>query len=100
MLHRNHQSTSRIIHADLLFCLTFVLSHRNAVYKNPSASIEDRIKDLIPRMTLEEKVAQIIQGDLDGWMNMTDPLDNTLVHNRTGQSLFTVPRGGLTFPQA
>ncbi|KAJ3857876.1 glycoside hydrolase family 3 protein [Lentinula lateritia] len=53
-------------------------------YKNPNASIEDRVADLLPRMTLEEKVAQIIQGDIDGWMNTTDPLDNTLVFNQSG----------------
>jgi beta-glucosidase len=35
-------------------------------------------------MTLEEKVAQLIQGDIDGWMNTSDPLDNTLVYNATG----------------
>ena len=32
------------------------------LYKNPKAKIEDRIADLLPRMTLEEKVAQLIQG--------------------------------------
>lgn len=30
-----------------------------AVYKNPTASIEDRVNDLYPRMTVEEKVAQL-----------------------------------------
>lgn len=29
------------------------------VYKNPSASVEDRLNDLLPRMTVEEKVAQM-----------------------------------------
>lgn len=29
------------------------------LYKNPNASIEDRVSDLLPRMTLEEKVAQM-----------------------------------------
>ncbi|KAF9022709.1 glycoside hydrolase superfamily [Rhodocollybia butyracea] len=53
-------------------------------YKNPNASIEDRINDLLPRMTLEEKVAQLIQGDIDGWMNTANPLDNTLVFNQSG----------------
>ncbi len=28
-------------------------------YKNPKASIEDRVSDLLPRMTIEEKVAQM-----------------------------------------
>ncbi|KAF4615931.1 hypothetical protein D9613_011320 [Agrocybe pediades] len=54
------------------------------IYKNPEASIEDRVNDLLPRMTVEEKVAQLIQGDLNGWMNMTDPLDNTKTYNQTG----------------
>ncbi|KAI0751981.1 glycoside hydrolase family 3 protein [Irpex lacteus] len=35
-------------------------------------------------MTIEEKVAQLIQGDINGWMNMTDPLDDTLTYNQTG----------------
>ncbi|KAG8718106.1 hypothetical protein FRC08_005946 [Ceratobasidium sp. 394] len=54
------------------------------LYKNPKAPIEDRVKDLLSRMTLEEKVAQIIQGDINGWMNMADPADNTLTYNATG----------------
>ncbi|KAG9309769.1 family 3 glycoside hydrolase [Chiua virens] len=54
------------------------------IYKNPNASIEDRVNDLLPRMTVQEKVAQLIQGDIDGWVNMTNPLDNTLAHNQTG----------------
>ena len=29
------------------------------VYKDPTANIEDRVKDLLPRMTIEEKVAQL-----------------------------------------
>jgi beta-glucosidase len=29
------------------------------IYKNPKASIEDRVNDLLPRMTVEEKVSQM-----------------------------------------
>ena len=73
------------------------------VYKDPTADIEDRVNDLLPRMTIEEKVAQMyvhfmlhvlenhlisvftrIQGDMDGWMNFTDPLDDTLTYNASG----------------
>ena len=60
------------------------------LYKNPKASIEDRVKDLLPRMSLEEKVSQLIQGDLNGWMNMTDPADNTLTYNKTGMFFYTL----------
>ncbi|EED84431.1 hypothetical protein POSPLDRAFT_46915 [Postia placenta Mad-698-R] len=54
------------------------------IYKDPNAPIENRVNDLLPRMTLEEKIAQLIQGDLDGWMNLTDPNDDTLTYNATG----------------
>ena len=29
------------------------------IYKNPHASIEDRVNDLLPRMSVEEKVSQM-----------------------------------------
>jgi beta-glucosidase len=35
---------------------------RKATYKNPDATISDRVKDLLGRMTLEEKVAQLEGG--------------------------------------
>ncbi|EIM85301.1 glycoside hydrolase family 3 protein [Stereum hirsutum FP-91666 SS1] len=54
------------------------------VYKDPTAAIEDRVNDLLPRMTIQEKMAQIIQGDMNGWMNFTDPLDDTLTYNASG----------------
>ncbi|KII90947.1 glycoside hydrolase family 3 protein [Plicaturopsis crispa FD-325 SS-3] len=54
------------------------------VYKDPSAAIEDRVNDLLPRMTVDEKVAQLIQGDINGWMNTSDPLDDTLAFNQSG----------------
>jgi beta-glucosidase len=54
------------------------------VYKNPDAAIEDRVNDLLPRMSIAEKVAQIIQGDLDGWMDLSNPLDDTLTYNASG----------------
>ncbi|KAK0200569.1 glycoside hydrolase superfamily [Desarmillaria ectypa] len=64
------------------------------VYKIASAAIEDRVKDLLPRMTLEEKVAQLIQGDISGWMNTKDPLDNTLTFNQTGLEEMVRLKGG------
>ncbi|KAF5391791.1 hypothetical protein D9757_001760 [Collybiopsis confluens] len=63
-------------------------------YKNPNASIEDRVTDLLPRMTVEEKVAQIIQGDIDGWMNANNPLDNTLVFNQSGLEAMMASKSG------
>ena len=42
-------------------------------YKDPSLPIEDRVADLLPRMTLEEKVDQIATG----WENRIEVIDPT-----------------------
>jgi len=39
------------------------MSEHKPVYLDPSLSVEERVKDLLSRMTLEEKVGQIIQWD-------------------------------------
>ncbi|KAF9037100.1 glycoside hydrolase family 3 protein [Panaeolus papilionaceus] len=64
------------------------------VYKNPKASIEARVNDLLPRMSVAEKVSQIIQGDLNGWMNLNDPLDDTKTFNATGLQEMMRLKGG------
>jgi len=67
------------------------------VYKNRDAPIEARVTDLLRRMTLEEKVAQIIQGDIggtNGWMDFNDPTDNTLTHNATKMAATLATRAG------
>jgi beta-glucosidase len=43
----------------------------NAVYKDASAPVEARVEDLLSRMTIEEKTAQLIQGDISNWVNTT-----------------------------
>ncbi|KAL1306299.1 hypothetical protein AAFC00_004383 [Neodothiora populina] len=50
-----------------------------ALYKDASQPVEARVQDLLSRMTLEEKVAQLMQGDLGNWLNTT-----TGAFNRTG----------------
>lgn len=42
------------------------------LYKDPTASVDDRVTDLLSRMTIEEKTAQLVQGDISNWRNMTD----------------------------
>ncbi|KAJ7916268.1 glycoside hydrolase superfamily [Mycena leptocephala] len=65
------------------------------IYKDPTASIEARVADLLPRMTIEEKVSQIIQGDLNGWMtNPNDPLDDSKTFNQTGLAEMVRLKGG------
>jgi beta-glucosidase len=63
---------------------------KNAIYKNPKASVDDRVADLLWRMTTQEKVAQIVQGDISNWMNFTDNTFNVSglvwnMENRAGQ---------------
>lgn len=49
----------------------------NATYKDPSASIDARVSDLLSRMTIEEKTAQLIQGDISNWINTTTNVFNS-----------------------
>ncbi|TKX24853.1 glycosyl hydrolase family 3 N terminal domain-containing protein [Elsinoe australis] len=48
-------------------------------YKNRNLPVEDRVKDLLGRMTIEDKMAQLMQGDIRNWMN-----DTTGAINETG----------------
>ncbi|PGH21364.1 hypothetical protein AJ80_03281 [Polytolypa hystricis UAMH7299] len=41
------------------------------VYKDPTVSIDDRVDDLLSRMTIQEKTAQLVQGDLTKWIDTT-----------------------------
>ncbi|KAF6833595.1 glycosyl hydrolase family 3 [Colletotrichum plurivorum] len=42
------------------------------IYKDPKASIDDRVSDLLKRMTIEEKTAQLLQADIRDYLNLTD----------------------------
>lgn len=64
-------------------------SLKNALYKNPKAKIDDRVADLLSRMTIKEKTSQLVQGDIRNWMNET-----TNQFNQTGLSWSTEERGG------
>lgn len=46
-------------------------SRGEPLYRNPSAPVEQRVEDLLPRMTLEEKIAQITTV----WTRKNDVLD-------------------------
>ena len=43
----------------------------HAPYKNPNLPVETRIQDLLGRMTIQEKAAQLMQGDISNWLNTT-----------------------------
>ncbi len=55
---------------------------RTAPYTNPSLPIPDRVEDLLDRMTLEEKVGQMLQLDARGDLGnlVTEKLVGSLLH--------------------
>jgi len=61
----------------------------NATYKDPNASTDARVADLLSRMTIEEKTSQLIQGDISNWINTT-----TNAFNYTGLVWNFANRGG------
>ncbi len=67
-----------------------VVQSKTPVYKNPSASVDARVKDLLSRMTIQDKVSQLVQGDISNWINTTDNSFNKTgliwnMANRAGQ---------------
>ncbi|KAK7407935.1 hypothetical protein QQX98_009897 [Neonectria punicea] len=60
----------------LFFCAAalagFSEAAKKPVYKEKNASIDDRVADLLKRMTVKEKMAQLIQGDMTNYLNITD----------------------------
>jgi len=42
----------------------FIPAGHAQVYKDPTASVEARVNDLLSRMTLDEKIGQMTQADL------------------------------------
>ena len=59
------------------------------LYKNPNASVDDRVADILSRMTLQDKTAQLIQGDISNWINTT-----TNAFNATGLAWNMANRAG------
>jgi len=53
----------------LILTLGFATIAQAQVYKDPKAPIPARVKDLLRRMTLEEKIGQMTAGDLDKPLN-------------------------------
>jgi beta-glucosidase len=51
------------------------------VYKNPNATVDHRVSDLLKRMTIEEKTAQLIQGDIRDYLDIENG-----TYNETGMA--------------
>lgn len=58
----------------IFLCTAVAQTIRNSstpIYKDSSANINDRVADILAHMTIEDKTAQLLQGDLQNWLNIT-----------------------------
>ena len=69
--------------------LTTCYADTKPLYKDPKAPIDDRVADLLKRMTIEEKTSQILQGDLRNWLDL-----DVNKFNASGLAWSTSKRGG------
>ena len=69
-----HIRSFRILLFSLIGCLpaVSVLSQGNHPYRNPNLPLEQRVADLLSRMTLEEKIAQLTSA-MERTVNVSDP---------------------------
>src|ERR1700753_2096947 len=42
----------------------------SALYRNPAAPVASRVADLLSRMTIVDKTAQLMQGGMDSWIDV------------------------------
>ena len=80
----------------LFVTITFYAQAQTAVYLNPDVPVEQRVEDLVGRMTLEEKVSQM--------MDQAPAIERLGIHeyNWWNEALHGVARAGLatSYPQA
>lgn len=63
---------NKLIFAIPLFCMLSCVQNNVPIYRNADASIEDRVEDLLSRMTLEEKILQMNQITLGVNLNQNN----------------------------
>ena len=64
--------------------------HDEALYLNPATAVDDRVQDLIQRMSLEEKVAQV------GSIRAADLLEDETFSVEKARKLLTIGIGQIT----
>jgi len=57
------KSTIFLVGLVLLHCLVAMAKAEHLRYKDPKQPLNTRLKDLVDRMTLEEKIGQMVQID-------------------------------------
>ena len=94
---KSYKSCLLLLVAFVLFiCISTAQTQSLPPYKNPNLPVETRVNDLVSRLTLEEKVAQM--------MNATPAIERLGVpaHDYWNEALHGVARSGIAtmFPQA
>ncbi len=94
-MNYNIQKTCIIVLAACLFSIT-LKAQNTPLYKDASKPLDTRVKDLVSRMTLEEKVSLL------GYNNKTIPRLDIPAYNWWNEGLHGVARAGeaTIFPQA
>ena len=82
-------SVMKFVLAGCAVLLVAVAVDVKPLYKDSKASVDDRVADLLSRMTIEDKTAQLIQGDISNWINTT-----TNAFNETGLAWNMATRAG------
>ncbi|NWJ52657.1 MAG: glycoside hydrolase family 3 C-terminal domain-containing protein [Bacteroidetes bacterium] len=72
-----------------VFNISVNAQHNLLPYKNPGLSVEERVNDLLKRMTLDEKIAQMTMTNLAGYKNMANGAG---VCESPFESIYTVAR--------
>lgn len=63
----------------LLLLVSTTIGDPTPLYRDPKAGVDARVTDLLSRMTIDDKVSQLVQGHIAMWLNTT-----TNVFNATG----------------
>lgn len=83
----NANKTNHHLIIIILIALTFACDRNHKlIYKDPGAKTEERVKDLLARMTLEEKIAQLSEATCDGLEseNLADTRKFSFDRNKNG----------------
>ena len=75
----------------LLSAITFPLLAQKPLYRQPSASVEDRVNDLVSRMTVDEKVGQLLCPL--GWEMYTKTSKGVVASNLYKEKMDKMPIG-------
>lgn len=85
--HAQASSSSLMQEDALVHTPTSERPPRNAIFRQADAPVEERIADLLSRMTLEEKIGQLLQDPMNGYGERKKTVDKGLRKGRWGSRI-------------